>query len=213
MQTQSVDDIISAIQDATKRNIKFSAYAMPTGKTLFSTMNAIKILTIEESSKVVDSLIHIGRDVILAGLNIDAKGNNCWCFFDIAFTNLNIPFEMHLKSFVAYEERKIYKNWAQLALECYEEILPSITDTELLMHDVALLPFTRAPTNNFKKLHAKDILIFFTLIRKKYKDIVLNVHMCFRFDDIDISMKCVNTIQKYRPPAYDFISNNIIKLP
>lgn len=209
----STQSIVDAIIDATKHNTNFNDYLMVTGKSLFSTMRGIKILTIEESGIVVDSLIQLGRTVIMNGLNIDTKGNNCWSFFDIAFTNLNIPFEMTLNSFVSYSERKVHKNWASLALERYEEINQLITESELSMHDVSLLPFTRCDTKYFKKLHAKDILVFFTLIRRKYKDITLNIHMCFRFDDVDISMKCVQTIQKYNASAYDFINNNIIALP
>lgn len=161
--------------------------------------------TLIESKMIVKELSDVAYDVIRRGLYLDNKGNNCWAFYGKALELTDAKIEFPSKSSVVFEGRKKRPDWKTYALSRLSEVEKLIKDCEFNVHVLKLLPYTSTDYSNIKMLHAKDIIIFFKLIAQKYSDVVITKYTCFRFDDIDISMNCLEFIKKTDAVAYEYL--------
>lgn len=167
------------------------------------------VFLISDAKRFVDELTPIAQNVILNSLNIDANAHDSWNIFNKALSLSGMSCFIQNNSKFIYEGRKMEKDWKIYALSRLDLIYPLIRQREIDSHAVTILPYTDAPTKNIKLLHGKDILIFFKLIKSTYPNIKINTSMCFKFDDIEISMRCLDTIKKENEDAYLFIITTI----
>ena len=189
----SVSNIIEIIKDCVNNN-----------KQLPSTLKGYTP-NIHEAKILVDELNDIAYKITENALYLDNKGNDCWEFYLKALELTDTKIEFPNTSTIVFEGRKRRSEWKEYALMNLEMMHKLIKDFEYDSHSLFLLPYTSKNYKNIKLLHAKDILIFFTLIKRKYPNIVLTNYTCFRFDDIDISMSCLKYIQKIHAHAYDYL--------
>lgn len=170
-----------------------------------------KILRLEDARYFVRELLPITQDIISYSLNIDDNERDSWMFFNKAIETSGVYIDIPNTSKHIYKGRKLQKFWARYALKKLEDINQLINDSELQEHSIKILPYTNVPSKNIKLLYGKDILIMFKLISKEYPQIHhLNPSMCFRFDDIDISMKSLDIIKRENIDTYNYLINNII---
>lgn len=215
--SELIDCIIKAIKDALTHKIPFTEYVftyISTNYTLFDMLfKHIKNASLKpsDSKKFIQEIIDIAPLVILEGLNIDEKGRDCWSIFNQILKENNYIVEFKDMSKIIHEGRKIDKNWKTYALTRLEQINMLITPFDMKQHSVNILPYTDAPIKNIRIFHGKELLILFRLIKENYPEIRINSSMCFRFDDIDVSMKCLSLINKESPNAYSFISHILIQ--
>lgn len=163
--------------------------------------------TLIESKMIVKELSNVAYDVIRRGLYLDEKGNNCWAFYGKALGLTDTKIEFPSKSSVVFEGRKKRPDWKTYALTRLPDVEKLIKDCEFTVHALELLPYTSTDYSNIKLLHAKDIIVFFKLIAQKYSDVLITKYTCFRFDDVDISMNCLEFIKKIDVVAYEYLMN------
>ena len=190
---ESVDNIISTIKECVSNN-----------QTIPSSLKSY-IPTLHESQILLRDLEDTAYDVIRNALYLDKRGSNCWSFYSLALNLTDKQIEFANKSSILFEGRKKRSEWKSYTLTSLNQIYPLIKDFEYKAHSLFLLPYTSTDYKNIKLLHAKDLLIFFTLIKNNYENVKLTKYTCFRFDDIDISMNCLNYINKVDNHAYDYI--------
>ena len=168
-------------------------------------------LQLSDEKKFVSDLIDIAPDIIIHSLNVDSNMKDCWDIFNIAYTNTGTVYETH-NSLITHIGKKMDKNWKRYALYRLDTISTIINEFEINSHSLNPLPYTNVDSKHIKLLHAKDIIILFKLIRRKYPDITLNTSMCFRYDDLDISMKSILIIKKEMQEAYDFLFDETLHI-
>lgn len=202
-----ISELIEHVKMASLSNTPFNEHIV-NDKTLHSILYKERNspLLLADARHIVMELTSFAESIITNSLHLDSKMRDSWEFYNNALAISAMDVVPANTSKIIHKGRKVQKDWKLYALERLEEISKLITEKDVSEHSLSIMPFTtQMPARNIKLLHAKDLLILFKLIHQKYPNLQFKGVINFKFDDIIISTKCLEVIEKENKDAYDFL--------